>query len=233
MLISDEDELRKRIAVLERENHALRAAVRNPAPSNPLAGWEGSYQRAIIGYHGCDRTVVETVLLRHEGLKPSCHDYDWLGSGIYFWEYGRHRAMDWATNVSRRRPDVVRDPAVLGAHIHLGVCLDLLDLRFTEKLGELYPSFEATFRLQGLALPRNEPAHGNDRDLVRRKLDCAMLNWAIPLIESELGVRFQTVRGVFQEGVAAYPGSGILRKSHIQVVVRDRGNILGYFLPEA
>ena len=71
-----------------------------------------------------------------------------------------------------------------------------------------------------------------ERDLVRRKLDCAMLNWAIPVIEKELGVQFQTVRGVFQEGIPAYPGSGILRKSHIQVVVRDKACILGYFLPE-
>jgi hypothetical protein len=47
-----------------------------------------------------------------------------------------------------------------------------------------------------------------------------------------VGVRFQTVRGVFQEGIPAYPGSGILKKSHIQVVVRDNEVILGYFLPE-
>jgi hypothetical protein len=127
----------------------------------------------------------------------------------------------------------VKTPAVIGAHIHLGVCFDLLDVRFTEKLSELYPAFEAAFQEQGIPLPRNEPAHGNDRDLVRRKLDCAMLNWAIPLIEEDLKIKFQTVRGVFQEGIAAYPGSGIQKKSHIQVVVRDSDCILGYFLPES
>ena len=99
-------------------------------------------------------------------------------------------------------------------------------------LTALYPSFEQTLTRQGIPIPQNAPAHGKDRDLVRRKLDCAMLNWAIPGIEQELGVRFQTVRGVFQEGVPAYPGSGILRKSHIQVVVRDHECVLGYVLPE-
>jgi hypothetical protein len=99
-------------------------------------------------------------------------------------------------------------------------------------LANLYPLFINTLEKQGAAVPQNEPAHGRDRDLVRRKLDCAMLNWAIPEIEKALRVRFQTVRGVFQEGIPACPGSGIYKKSHIQVVVRDSGCILGYFLPE-
>ena len=60
-----------------------------------------------------------------------------------------------------------------------------------------------------------------------------MLNWAIPEIESALNSRVQTVRGMFQEGVPAYAGSGIMRKSHIQVVVRDAACILGHFRPEA
>ena len=191
-----------------------------------------TYQRTIIGYHGCDRALVENVLLRRERLKPSHNDYDWLGGGIYFWEYGCQRAMDWATGISKRRPEIVKTPAVIGAHIHLGVCLDLLDVQFTEKLAELYPKFKEAFRIQGIAIPKNQKAHNKDRDLVRRKLDCALLNWAIPMIEKDLEVKIQTVRGVFQEGARAYPGSGIMKKSHIQVVVRDSNCILGYFLPE-
>jgi hypothetical protein len=192
-----------------------------------------TYQRTVIGYHGCNRVRVERVLLRRERLKPSGNDYDWLGSGIYFWEYGDRRALDWATGIAKRRPQIVETPAVIGAHIHLGVCFDLLDVRFTEKLSELYPAFEAGFQAQDIPLPRNEPAHESDRDLVRRKLDCAMLNWAIPMIEKDLRIIFQTVRCVFQEGIAAYPGSAIQKKSHIQVVVRDSDCILGYFLPES
>jgi hypothetical protein len=191
------------------------------------------YQRSIIGYHGCCRSLVHDVLLGKQRLNSSHNDYDWLGSGIYFWEYGYQRALDWAEGIHQRRPKVVKVPAAIGAHIHLGVCFDLLDVRFTTMLAELYPLFELTLKKQGATMPENAPAHGSDRDLVLRKLDCAMLNWAIPQIEKALGVRFQTVRGVFQEGLRAYPGSGILKKSHIQVVVRDSEVILGYFLPEA
>ena len=42
----------------------------------------------VIGFHGCDRSVVETVI--------STNDYDWLGSGIYFWENNEERAWQWA-----------------------------------------------------------------------------------------------------------------------------------------
>ena len=190
------------------------------------------YQRTIIGYHGCCRSLAHDVLLGRKRLNASHNDYDWLGEGIYFWEYGYQRALDWAEGISQRRPKIVKKPAAIGAHIHLGVCFDLLDVRFTTMLAELYPLFKLTLEKQRATMPENAPAHGTDRDLVLRKLDCAMLNWAIPQIEKALGVRFQTVRGVFQEGALAYPGSGILKKSHIQVVVRDSEVILGYFLPE-
>lgn len=190
------------------------------------------YQRTIFAYHGCDREIAESVLLGRTRLEPSHNDYDWLGAGIYFWEYGPQRALEWAAGLARRRPQQIKTPAVLGAIIHLGVCFDLLDVRFTDKLAGLFPTFAQTLEAAGQPVPRNEPAHGTDRDLVRRKLDCAMLNWAIPEIEAGVGTLFQTVRGVFQEGVPAFAGSGILRKSHIQVVVRDAGCILGYFRPE-
>jgi len=54
------------------------------------------YQRTVIGYHGCDESVVKDVLLRGRTLRPSENDYDWLGRGIYFWEHGPRRAYEWA-----------------------------------------------------------------------------------------------------------------------------------------
>ena len=42
----------------------------------------------VIGFHGCDRSVVEKVI--------STNDYDLLGSGIYFWENNEERAWQWA-----------------------------------------------------------------------------------------------------------------------------------------
>jgi hypothetical protein len=190
------------------------------------------YQRTIFGYHGCDHALAEAVLLGRKTLEISQNTYDWLGTGTYFWEYGPERAMEWATEVSRARPDRIKSAAVLGAVIHLGHCFDLLDVRFTRYLRDLFPLFVQTMKDQGTLLPKNEGLPSRPKELVLRKLDCAMLNWAIPLVEAEAGGKFHTVRCVFQEGQPAFEGSAIMHKSHIQVVVRDPSVILGYFRPE-
>ena len=55
---------------------------------------------------------------------------------------------------------------------------------------------------------------------------------AVPLVESFQKQRLQTVRGSFQEGAPAFPGSEIRAKSPIQIGVRDVSGILGYFRPQ-
>jgi hypothetical protein len=49
----------------------------------------------ILGYHGCDQQVGEDLLL-NKPFEPSQNDYDWLGSGIYFWEANPSRGLAWA-----------------------------------------------------------------------------------------------------------------------------------------
>jgi|SRR6266511_7744 len=63
-----------------------------------------SYQRMVIGYHGCDAAVVAKVLSGKDTLAPTQKDYDWLGNGIYFWEHGPRRAYDWAKAEAKRAP---------------------------------------------------------------------------------------------------------------------------------
>ena len=46
----------------------------------------------VIGFHGCDQSVVEKVIAGKTELLASTNDYDWLGSGIYFWENNEERA---------------------------------------------------------------------------------------------------------------------------------------------
>jgi len=180
------------------------------------------YQRQVVAYHGCDHDVVATCL-RGAALKPSTNDYDWLGTGIYFWEHGPARALDWARFMSKRKK--VRKPAVVGALIQLGHCFDLLDVRFTTLLHRLFPVFQETMAAQGKGMPAND----SSRKLHR--LDCAFLNWAIPLTEKKEGIKFQTVRGVFVEGEPLYPSAQLFTESHIQIAVRDPSSIVGFFHP--
>ncbi len=54
------------------------------------------YQRLILAYHGCDKAVADEVLIKGSPLKSSQKSYDWSGNGIYFWEHGPERALEWA-----------------------------------------------------------------------------------------------------------------------------------------
>jgi len=188
-----------------------------------------AYQRQVVGYHGCDASVRDAVISSGKALKKSQNDYDWLGHGIYFWEQGPERALEWATGMKNR--GVIKTPAVVGAYLHLGQCFDLLDSAYTDVLMESYPAFKEAMELADKAVPVNKSLGQADPDFLLRKLDCAVINWTIERLEKENDAKFHSVRGVFQEGDIVYPGSAIRRRSHIQIAVRDPDCIIGYFLP--
>ncbi len=118
------------------------------------------YQRTIVGYHGCDAKVADDALLSGELLDQSENKHDWLGKGVYFWEHGPQRAIDWAKDEASRAPDKIRTPSVLGAYIHLGQCFDLLDTANTRMLAQLYPKFVEFTEAQGKLMPANKPVPG-------------------------------------------------------------------------
>ena len=190
-----------------------------------------SYQRTVFAFHGCDRRIAEAVLAGKMTLTASLNTYDWLGKGIYFWEHGPARALEWATQQSRRKDTHIKHPAVLGAVIQLGNCFDLLDVQFTEALSRSARQLEQSIIAQGGALPINQTIGIDDFDWLRRDRDCFVLNNILPVIEHTDSINYHSVRGVFQEGEPAFHGAGIKLKSHIQIAVRDPRAIIGYFHP--
>jgi hypothetical protein len=187
------------------------------------------YQRLVLGYHGCDKSLASSVLAGNDVLKKSEKSYDWLGSGIYFWEHGPERALDWAKE--QKKIGRIKSPAVLGAIIHLGNCFDFMDIRSTRILTEAYPSYIEQQKELGQQLPTNEARDKGDKDSLRRKLDCSMINWLCDVIAKEQLNSFDSVRGMFQEAEPAFEGSSIYLKSHIQLAIRNTSCILGYFRP--
>jgi hypothetical protein len=191
-----------------------------------------TYQRIVVGYHGCDAAVVERVLAGKVRLSLSTNAYDWLGEGIYFWEHGPQRAYEWAIEQARLGGAKVRNPSVLAARIDLGVCLDLLDTANTRLLGKWFASFRRFVRQKGVRLPQNRDAAGSRRgDKVLRYRDCAVIDYTLRSLAQAEGITYQTVRGVFPEGKPAFPGSKIALKSHIQIAVKDPACIVGIFGP--
>lgn len=174
------------------------------------------YDRQVIGYHACRREVADR-LLDGDPFRPSRNDWDWLGSGVYFWEFGHQRAHDWAGQWPRLAG---KDFAVVGAILQLGNCLDLLDTDHTGRLTE----FATEYVEAGTPLPANAGA--------KRLGDCFVINSYCARMEIA-GAPFHTVRGLFQEGEPIMAGSAILRENHIQIVARRPEAIVGLFRPRA
>jgi hypothetical protein len=186
-----------------------------------------THNRMVIAYHGCDEQVASR-LLAGEPFRKSNNDFDWLGEGVYFWEYGLDRALQFA-HEQRTRGKVER-PAVVGALLRLGNCFDLMDTRFTAELGNAFPAFRAKCDRNGWPLPRNG---GPSRDLLLRRRDCAVLNFHLDKCKKK-GRAYDSVRCCFVEGDPAFDGSGIAAKSHTQIAIRNPGDcILGTFRPFA
>lgn len=181
------------------------------------------YSRTIIGYHGCSRETADSIL-DGDSFLPSTGPVEWLGDGIYFWEYGYERAREWAENKARKSG---AEPAVVGAIIHLGNCFDLLDVRSTRALEEAYRAVAQACLETGQQIQENL---GKDDDLKARHLDCAVINYWMASAR-KAGIQYDTVRGVFQEGERAFPGAMIRTASHIQVAVRSPQAIVGVFQP--
>lgn len=191
----------------------------------------------VLGFHGCDESVGERVLAGKDQLRPSENAYDWLGHGIYFWENSPGRAIEWAKFV-RDNPSLfktkIQTPFVVGAVVEFRACLDLTEAESLEIVRAGYEDMKGVFDAVGsdvLEMPRNEAGGRGDEDLVKRKLDCAVINW-VHAMRAERGLSaFDCVRGAFQEGSALYEGAGIRAKTHIQLCVRSRASIRGYFRP--
>ena len=187
----------------------------------------------VLGFHGCDEHLVQKVLANQEFLNPSKNTYDWLGSGIYFWESSPSRALDYANALNERRKrtkQTLIKPAVIGAVIDLGHCLDLLEYQNLQLLKEGFELLQTTLEISGLAIPANK-AVGQSDDLLLRDLDCAVIETLHDVRKEANLTPFDSVRGVFFEGDELYPGAGFKEKNHIQLCIRNPNCIKGYFLP--
>ncbi len=180
-----------------------------------------------LGYHGCDKETGESLLL-NEPFKPSENSYDWLGSGIYFWESNPDRALEWAKErvaIILKAEGRIVEPFVVGAVIEPGFCLDLISSNGIYAVEQAYGSFAAVVSASGAQMPENL----GGKDLLQRKLDCAVINY-LHLARSKAGDEaFDTVRGVFTEGERVYTNSGFHHRTHIQICVRNPERIHGVF----
>jgi hypothetical protein len=139
----------------------------------------------VLGYHGCDAKIAERVFAGKDTIRLSKNDYDWLGSGAYFWEADPDRAWRWAKEAAKRGR--VKTPAVVGAVIDLHACLNLSTHEGVGLLKIAYDSYR-TLRKQDsepLAVNR-DPALLSGPDKLLRRLDNAVIE-RLHIIMKETG----------------------------------------------
>lgn len=194
------------------------------------------YQRPaqfVLGFHGCDKKVAEKVLLSNDGhLTSSENGYDWLGNGIYFWLNDPQRALEWAEQEKKRKPNKITTPFVIGAIIDLGLCLNFCERQAVDLVKKSYEELKNALKADGKeinSIYSNTMPDAGGFNLVR-KLDYAVI-LNLHRMMKEKGQMFDTVYGYFQEGQDAFEGAGIKEKSHIQICVHNPNFIKGYFLP--
>jgi len=180
----------------------------------------------VTGFHSCDRAVGLKVVLGDTELRPSSNPWDWLGSGVYFWEDNPVRALEYAVESSEGRQFnkiPIRSPLIIGAIIELGNCLNLVEQKSLAILANAYTALRETVANAGNRMPINK---GNNR-----MLDCTVITYVHTARREEGKRPYDTVRSSFAEGEEVYPGASFSSRSHIQVCVINTNMIKAYFLP--
>ncbi|MBA2117728.1 hypothetical protein [Bremerella alba] len=195
------------------------------------------YHRTVVGYHGTTLSVALRLVNRISKFTSSDRDYDWLGKGVYFWEYAPKQALNFAqirqTQLKKKRNKNSKEEyraneplAVVAGTIRLGFCLDLTDPENIKYVSEVYKSFQETMDLTGEDLPKNTRRY--------RKLDRAVFDYAYKVIEeSDPNSRVDTARGVYVPASGSkriWEGSWIAHDTHLQICVRNTASILGLWL---
>ncbi|WP_294825267.1 hypothetical protein, partial [uncultured Flavobacterium sp.] len=200
-----------------------------------------SRSNLILGFHGCDESVRDTLLAKPNKILQSEKPYDWLGHGIYFWENNYDRALQWARDKAKRGQ--IAKASVIGAVLSLDYCLDFTDSRFINMISSYYTLMEHNYNLGGKLIPKNRDMKQDEyKDKLMRELDCTVIEFMHQQIINQIKTDkktkgfseykvFDSARGVFTEGGPAFPGAGIQNKSHIQICIRNSNCIKGFFMP--
>jgi hypothetical protein len=184
------------------------------------------YHRTVIGYHGTKKSIALKLVQGIESIQPSENGDDWLGHGIYFWEYAPKQAKAWA-QLRKQKNKWPEEVAVVASMIRLGNCWDFLEPQHLEELHKNYVDYRRMMDFACLSVKANIYSH--------KYLDCSVFEYAYKEFENRPDpIVVDTCRAVFiplsKKQPRLWPGSGLYWNSHIQLCVRNPKCILGTWL---
>jgi hypothetical protein len=165
----------------------------------------------VYGYHGTSRSRAERILA--EGFKPSANGYDWLGTGVYFWQDAPNHAFLWA------RQNHPTEPAVIQSRLRIDdSCLDLLDTLDIDNPDFwmcMYNTFTAVRWDSGQAVPTQNPDVSG-----KRYLDCEFFDYVRAAVgQDSSSDSVGAIRSAFIEGKRIFPNSAIYDRTHVQIAI--------------
>jgi hypothetical protein len=189
------------------------------------------YHRTVVGYHGTQRSVAERIVLLQEPFQWYDRPGDWMGNGIYFWEYGPKQAWWWA-ELRRRQRGWEEPVAVVASMIRLGFCFDLLDPDNARDLKTFHADYVQARTAIGLEIPKN----GHKKKF----LDKQVFEYAYNAIEDDNEEKGRPTMVDTCRGIYVRPGgrgrlwktSWVEHDCFIQLLVRNPECILGSWLVE-
>jgi hypothetical protein len=171
----------------------------------------------VYGYHGTSRSRAEQII--SQGFQPSTNGYDWLGTGVYFWQDAPNHALHWARKMHPQKPTVIKSRLRLD-----NTCLDLLDMSDIDDPDfwrDSYNGFTEMCRRTGKTLPIQNPDIPG-----KRYLDCAFFDYIRTAFDRSAKTEsIGSIRSAFVEGKRLFPNSAIYDKTHIQISVINLGLI--------
>ena len=188
----------------------VRDAGKRSGEPGLVEAWLESALRVVSG---------EISILRSE------NEFDWLGNGIYYWEYAPKQAWAWADR-KRKNEHWPRDEevAVVASMIRLGFCFDLLDPDNTHEIKACYREYLIFCERLGQE-PRKNYQH-------RKYLDCAVFQLAYAAFKRD-GIQVDSSRSVYVPTGPrrrAWKSSSVSEDAHIQLCIRNDDCILGSWL---
>lgn len=191
----------------------------------------------VLAYHGCDIITRDLLVSgRLNELTPSDNEYDWLGSGTYFFQDDYLRAAKFAIASSEQpnkrytaRPIVT--PAVVGAVLRVSHWLDMTTQEGHQKYKEGYEALKLAHEAPASPpMPKNTKASKNDEFTIIRKLDRAVIEM-VHKIRKKDEPEYVAVRGAFYQGDPLADSSEFRENTHIQIAVRKEEAVVGWFIP--
>lgn len=159
---------------------------------------------SYVGYHGCDKESGKEVL--RSKFLPSEGDRQWLGDGVYFFENDPVPAEWWAEQRKKFKEWMVLRSII---EVDVTAILDLLRQDHYKQYQEVLGEITKNARMYGV-----DPSEAKDG---------AALNFLCRKVSPHLRV----IRAAFfWESDFTVNGHSRIRKSHIQLAVRDTGCIV-------